>query len=143
TGGTATFSDKNVGTGKTVTLTGASLTGADAGNYILDSVASTTSEITPAPLTIMAAGINKQYDGNVSATVTLSDNRISGDAFADSYASASFIDANAGINKSVAVIGIAISGADASNYTFNTTAATTATISAKSVIPAITADSKD
>ena len=33
TGGTATFDNKNVGTGKTVTLTGATLTGADAGNY--------------------------------------------------------------------------------------------------------------
>ena len=31
---------------KTVTLTGASLSGADAGNYLLDSVATTTAEIT-------------------------------------------------------------------------------------------------
>ncbi len=35
TGGTATFSDKNVGTGKTVTLTGATLGGADTGTYNL------------------------------------------------------------------------------------------------------------
>src|SRR5207237_8172730 len=74
TGGTATFSDKNVGTGKTMTLTGATLTGTDAGNYILDSIASAISDITPAPLTIMAVGINKQYDGNASATVTMSEN---------------------------------------------------------------------
>ena len=33
TGGTATFGNKNVGTDKTVTLTGAMLAGADAGNY--------------------------------------------------------------------------------------------------------------
>jgi hypothetical protein len=37
TGGDATFSDKNVGTGKTVTLTGATLGGTDAGNYNLTS----------------------------------------------------------------------------------------------------------
>jgi len=34
-----------------VTLTGASLTGADAGNYILDSVATTTANITPLHIT--------------------------------------------------------------------------------------------
>src|SRR5205823_5084102 len=39
TGGTAAFADKNAGTGKTVTLTGASLTGVDASNYVLNSVA--------------------------------------------------------------------------------------------------------
>ncbi|MFN2304374.1 MAG: YDG domain-containing protein, partial [Anaerolineales bacterium] len=48
-GGTATFSDKNVGTDKTVTLTGASLSGTDAGNYVLDSVATTTADIREAP----------------------------------------------------------------------------------------------
>ncbi|OLE63994.1 MAG: hypothetical protein AUG74_13435 [Bacteroidetes bacterium 13_1_20CM_4_60_6] len=41
TGGTATYNDKTVANGKTVTLTGASLSGTDAGNYILDSVATT------------------------------------------------------------------------------------------------------
>ncbi|MDQ3344436.1 MAG: YDG domain-containing protein, partial [Actinomycetota bacterium] len=41
TGGTATFATKNAGTAKTVTLTGATLTGTDAGNYTLTSVATT------------------------------------------------------------------------------------------------------
>ena len=41
-GGTATFADKNVGTGKTVTLTGATLGGADAGNYALSVAPITT-----------------------------------------------------------------------------------------------------
>src|SRR5262249_26333128 len=45
-GGTATFSDKNAGTGKTVTLTGAILSGPNAAIYILDSV-STTPPDTP------------------------------------------------------------------------------------------------
>lgn len=46
TGGTATFADADVADGKTVTLTGASLTGTDAGNYILGSVTPTTADIT-------------------------------------------------------------------------------------------------
>ena len=44
--GNATFDTKNVGTGKTVTMNGASLSGADAGNYNLTSVADTTADIT-------------------------------------------------------------------------------------------------
>src|ERR1051326_391044 len=50
TGGTATFSDKNVGN-KTVTLTGAGLTGTAAASYILDSVATTTANITALHIT--------------------------------------------------------------------------------------------
>ncbi len=38
TGGAASFGTKNVGAGKTVTLTGAVLAGADAGNYDLTGV---------------------------------------------------------------------------------------------------------
>jgi hypothetical protein len=46
TGGTATFADADVGNGKTVTLESATLTGADAGNYTLTSVSTTTANIT-------------------------------------------------------------------------------------------------
>jgi hypothetical protein len=53
-GGTATFSDKNVGNGKTVTATGLSLSGSAAGNYQVNSTANTTANITPAPLSIIA-----------------------------------------------------------------------------------------
>ena len=38
-GGSAAFDTKNVGTAKTVTLTGATLAGDDEGNYTLGSVA--------------------------------------------------------------------------------------------------------
>ena len=72
-GGTATFNDRNVGTGKTVTLSGASLSGAGAGNYVLASGAiTTTANITAKQLTVSATGVNKQYDGNADATVSLS-----------------------------------------------------------------------
>src|SRR5207249_830669 len=52
-GGTASFASKTVGTGKTVTATGLSLSGADAGNYQLASTtASTTADITAKTLTV-------------------------------------------------------------------------------------------
>jgi hypothetical protein len=62
--------------------------------------------------------------------VTLSDNRVAGDVFTTSYTSASFADKNVGTGKTVSVSGITISGADAGNYTFNTTATATADITA-------------
>ncbi|MDR0872728.1 MAG: YDG domain-containing protein, partial [Prevotellaceae bacterium] len=49
TSAVATFDDKNVGTGKTVTFSGFTLTGNDAGNYSLSAQpASVTANITPA-----------------------------------------------------------------------------------------------
>jgi uncharacterized repeat protein (TIGR03803 family) len=125
---TASFADKNVGTAKAVSVSGISLSGADAGNYTVNTTASATANITARALAVTASGVNKVYDGTASATVTLADNRVAGDTFTDSYTSAAFADKNAGTGKAVSVTGIAISGAEAGNYTFNTTTSTTATI---------------
>ena len=44
----ASFADKNVGNGKPVSVSGISISGADAGNYtLLNTTASTTANITP------------------------------------------------------------------------------------------------
>jgi LPXTG-site transpeptidase (sortase) family protein len=131
TGGTANFDDKNVGNGKTVTATGLGLGGADAGNYQLSSTtAADTANITERTLNVTATGVNKVYDGNTNATVTLSDDRVGGDNLTVTYTSASFPDPNVGAGKTVNVSGISISGgADAGNYILgNTTAVTTADI---------------
>jgi hypothetical protein len=131
TGGTATFADKKAGNGKTVTATGFALGGSKASNYVLASTsATTTANITTRALLVSATGVNKVYDGTTTATVTLSDNRVSGDDFTDSYASATFSDPNVGTGKTVTVTGISISGTDATNYLANTTATTTADITA-------------
>ncbi len=132
-GGTANFSNKNVANGKTVNATGLSLSGADAGNYTVNSSAATTADITPRTLTVSATGINKVYDGTANAVVTLSDDKVSSDEIITNYTSAMFADKNIGIGKNVNVSGISISGADAGNYTFNTTAATTADITARTL----------
>ena len=44
----ATFADKNVGTGKTVSVSGISISGTDAGNYTFNTTATTTADITAA-----------------------------------------------------------------------------------------------
>src|SRR6185436_14445859 len=90
-------------------------------------------DITARSLTVSATGVNKVYDGTTAATVTLSDNRIAGDVLTTSYTSAAFADKNVGTGKTVSVSGISISGPDAGNYTFNTTASTTANITARAL----------
>src|SRR5207245_2133392 len=142
-GGTATFASKTVGTGKTVTATGLSLSGSDAGSYQLASTNATASaDITARPLAISATGVNKVYDGTSSTTVTLSDNRVRGDSLSTSYGSASFANKNAATAKSVSVSGIALTGTDAANYTVNTTASTTANITARSLVVSATGSNK-
>jgi len=133
-GGTATFANKNVGTAKIVTLTGATLDGVDKNNYILDSVATTTANITKRDLTVTATGVNKVFDGTTTATVTLSDNRITGDSLTSAYTSATFADANVGSTKPVTASGISISGTDSGNYNLvNTTASTVANITSRPI----------
>jgi YDG domain/MBG domain (YGX type) len=143
TGATAQFVDKNVGHGKTLAGTGFSLSGAGSGNYSIGAVNTSSADITPRDLTVIATGIDKGYDGNTSATVTLSTNKVAGDVLTASYTSALFSDKNAGTNKSVSVSGISISGADAGNYHLtSTTAATTAAITVRSVDVNFVADGK-
>src|SRR5206468_270240 len=142
-GGTATFADKDADSGISVTATGLSLSGADAGNYQLASTsAATTADITARTLTVSAAGMNKVYDGTTAATVTLSDNRVSGDGLSASYTTASFADKNVGSGKTVSVSGISVTGTDAGNYTVNTSATTTANITPATLTGSITANNK-
>src|SRR5262249_59110813 len=127
------YADTTLGWGKAVSVSGISISGADAANYTFNTTASTTADITQRALVISATGVNKVYDGTTTATVTLSDNRVAGDLFTDSYTSASFDNENVGTGKTVTVTGISISGADAGNYTFNTSTTTTADITARAL----------
>ena len=128
----AAFGDKNVGTGKLVSVSGISISGTDAGNYQLASgTASTTANITARTLAVTATGVNRVYDGTTAATVAFLDNRVPGDVFTDSYTAAAFGDKNVGTGKPVSVSGISISGTDAGNYqSASRTASTTANITA-------------
>ena len=126
----ADFVDKGVGLGKAVSVVGISISGADAANYICNTTASTVADITSAQLTITASGINRQYNGNTNASVVLGDDRFAGDIFTDIYASALFATPNIGNGIPITVTGITISGQDATNYVYNTTAETAADIKA-------------
>ncbi|MEK9213370.1 YDG domain-containing protein, partial [Sphingomonas sp. 2378] len=67
-GGTLAFADRNAGTGKVVTVTGATLGGADAANYVLADVASGTGTVTRKALVLTAVGDSKVYDGTLASS---------------------------------------------------------------------------
>ena len=124
----ASFDTKTVASGKAVSVTGIAIAGPDAGNYAPFTTAATTANITPRALLVTATGQHKVYDGTTTATVALTDNRLSGDVFTATYTAATFSDANVGTAKPISVSGIALAGADALNYSANATAAATANI---------------
>ena len=69
--GTGSFDTAAVGTGKTVTANGLSLSGAAASNYALSATsATTTANITAATLTPAITATNKTYDGTSSAAIS-------------------------------------------------------------------------
>jgi hypothetical protein len=141
TGGTATFDTKNVGNGKTVTATGLSLTGPDAGDYMLTSfTATTTANITPIGLTVTGITANdKVYDGNTTATLNTAGATLVGVVPGDTVtlntagATGAFADPNLGIGKVVTVAGLTIGGADAGNYVL-TQPTTTASIYTQPIV---------
>ncbi len=127
----ATFADKNVATGKAISVTGISTGGNDGANYSLTSnIASTTADISQKAITVAATGNNKVYDGSTAATVGLaSTGVVAGDNLSFASIGATFADRNAGLGKAVAVTGISAGGADVANYSLlNTSAATFADI---------------
>jgi hypothetical protein len=73
-GGVANFDTKNVGTGKTVTLTGATLTGGDAGNYTLTSVGTAKADITAKLVTVTASSPGNIVVGSAVPVITASYN---------------------------------------------------------------------
>jgi len=143
------FIDKNVGSNKTVNLTGYSISGVDSGNYILPSPQTTAANITPATLNVTGITANtKVYDSTTAATLNANgslNGLIGGDnvTLDTSSLSAAFIDKNVGLNKVVNVSGYGISGADASNYSFSSSQTGTGTITPASLsVTGITANTK-
>ena len=141
-GGNFAFTDKNVGIGKHVTINGVDVSdGNNGGNYAVTYVDNSTSTITARGITVDATGTNRVYDGGTADAVTLaSAGVLSGDTV-NFTGTGSFLNKNVGTAKAVGVSGIAASGADAGNYSYNTTANTTADITAKTItVDAIGAD---
>ena len=137
-GATGAFADPNVGPGKTVQVSGLTLSGKDAGNYTL-AQPDTTANITQAGLTV--TGIEAQgkvYDGTNSATLIVSNavlvGVLSGDTVTLNTTNAvgSFADKIIGTGKLVTLSGLTLLGDDAAKYTL-TQPTTNADITAASL----------
>ncbi len=134
-GGTATFDDRNVGTGKTVTATGLSLAGAHAGNYSVNDTTTTLADITKRGLTVTPNDLIKEGGTAALLTGTIS-GVAAGDDISATYASDGAA-ASAPVGQySITVTGITVNGETATfsgpgtfpdalaNYTVTTQAAT-------------------
>lgn len=127
------FSDKNAGTGKVVTISGATLTDGTglASNYTIStnptSVTADINRATISSVTNLVAD-SKVYDGGTSvtfgsATATFN-GMVSGDSLAIGTATAAFSDKNAGTGKAVNISSLTLGGADAGNYVLASSTAT-------------------
>ena len=151
---TGTFEDKNVGTGKTVSITGFTFGGTGAANYTYNGGdLAATANIIAKGLTITGgiSGVDKEYDGTTAADLDFSgatfDGKITGDDLSAS-GTGTFEDKEVGAGKTVTItrFGLTLSGADAGNYELAASGhqeTTTATINVKTVtISGITASDK-
>ena len=136
---TGTYTDKNAGTGKTVTFGGLTLTGAGAGNYSLSTTTLTaTGDIAKRTLTLEGTAgtqFTKTYDGNATVTQNLvrgTNYRLAGMvegegtdvvALNESAAQGAYAtkDAQAaGTHQNVMFTNLALTGSGTGNYTLAT-----------------------
>ena len=117
--GTAAYDNKNVGTGKTVTFTGFSLTGDQADNYrLVSQPASVTADITAKPITLTVSVKDKVFDGTTQAeldTVTHTD-FVAGDDVELVNGEPSFAYPCARADIPIRFTDFRLTGADAGNY---------------------------
>ncbi len=137
------FANKTAANGKTVAITGLSLGGSDAENYLLGSnTASTSATIEKAPISAITGitAANKVEDGTTLASLNLLQagfvGQIAGDQLSLTQAQGEFDNAQAGLGKVVTITAMTLGGADAANYQALTIAASTkANITALPVAP--------
>ena len=115
----ANFNTRTVGTNKTITVTGYTLSGADANNYSATQPTGITADITPASVTISGAvAQDKPFDGTNSATIT---GTLSGVISADAVTlvgTGTF--ASSAVGTDIAVTSTStLTGNDAGNYIIN------------------------
>lgn len=145
-GGTFTFDNKNVGTGKTVTLSGVTINDGNSGNnYSVSYVANNNNSISKALLLLQANSLSRVYDGTTNASTSI--NIASGQLFgSDSYTGGAFqfADKNVGNNKQLVLTqNISLNdGNNGGNYLVAFVPSTTSSITPATLNIQAVADSK-
>ena len=126
---TGTFDDKNVGTAKTVIIAGLTLTGANAGNYLLTQP-TRMADITIRPITVTAVTDTKTYDGTDSSIgvpgLSGSTPLAPGDT-APAWTQ-TFDNRNVGTGKTLTPAGTVVDGNNGLNYAYTCNPVTTGII---------------
>jgi hypothetical protein len=125
------FADKNVGVGKTVTVTGIQLAdgvgGGKASNYTVQAGQTATANIAAKTVSVQYEGVDKMYDGTNTATVVgVSSGVYRSDDVRFTNNPTTYADSMPGLGKPIQVSGIALAGADAGNYILGGQTSTTA-----------------
>jgi hypothetical protein len=131
------FSDKNIGIAKTVTLTVTDVTGSDADNYrLINPVLNTTASIFPIELTVSGAtAADKTYDGTDAATITgatLNGVLDGEDVGLTGHTSGFFEQASVGSNLAV-IADMGLTGSDSGNYILTAPVLNTADIMSRTL----------
>ena len=136
---TGAFVDKNAGPEKTVTVSGITLGGNDAGNYTVSLPTDVTATISRKAVTITGTTAqNKVYDGTTAAKVDQTGDvttKIDGDDVSVQAGAAQFTSADAGEDIRVIFSGFTLTGADAGNYILSAQPADGMADIAKAVYP--------
>jgi gliding motility-associated-like protein len=124
-GAGGTFLNKNVGENKPVSISGFTISGADAVNYALIQP-ETTASITTSGLTISGVlAARKIYNGTTESVLNTENAVLAGVVPGDAVVLISsgskgvFADKNVGVNKEIITTGFTIDGTDAINYSLS------------------------
>jgi gliding motility-associated-like protein len=130
--GTATYDNNAAGTGKVVSVSALSLSGADKDNYSLTTTTTTTTgEITAKPISVAlnaSPTITKVYDGNTTAAIVAGNYTLTGIQAGDAVTVSGTVDydnKNVGTGKIVTANTLVLGGADKNNYSLTTTTTST------------------
>ena len=140
------YDDKHVGTGKTVTVTGFTLGGANGGAYALPSpnqFAGLTADITIRPVTVSAVSDTKVYDGTAASAASPSYTLQPGDA-TGTAPTQTFDTKHAGTGKTLTASGLVINdGNSGNNYNISYAADITGEIQVRNITVTAVTDTKD
>jgi len=143
-GATGVFDNRNIGTGKTVTITGLTLTGADSSNYTLIDP-TRKANITKRSITVTAVSDSKIYDGTTTSTALpiLSAGTPLGSGDTEPAWTQTFPNKKVGINKVLTPAGLVDDGNSGLNYTYNYVINSTGEITPRPITITAVADTKE
>ena len=142
-GATGAFLDRNIGTAKTVDISGLTLAGAGAGNYTLTQP-TRIANITKKPITVNAVTDTKTYDGTSAAsgipTLSVSTPLAAGDS--QPAWTQTFNNKNAGTSKVLTPAGLINDGNSGMNYMYTYASVSTGVINKRAITITAVSDSK-